>query len=678
MKIGVKFFLMIAVLNLTGTIILFGIIFQVNQNRNNELIQSEITNLCADQALSIRNWFNGYLANVRVLGHILSRYETIRIEERRSLYSLMVKSMVESEPDVIGAAMVWEPNVLDGLDAQYAGSPGSDHTGRFTPYWSKTRRGVEIETLEGYDVPGQGEYYLIPKQTGKELLTGPFVYPIEGEERIMATVTVPIKNKDRFAGVVAMDVGIEVIQRQVETIQPYPGTVAAVYSNSGIVTGHFDPSRIGKLLWKTEDDVVGPYLPEFIAALQQGTVFHFTRYVPALKAEMRFTCFPFSVGDAIAPWSLMIGIPTRAISAPWYRSLWVSLSIGAIMLVLVCVAAFILARSISQPIRHMAEILAEIREGEMTKRLDFQSKDEIGEITLSFNATLDKIQQLIRGINEQAFSLSDMGEDMASSAKAISATAHEQSASVSEIVRTMEGSKKLSEQMACKTEEMARLSLNTQKLSQQGAQLRDANEQMMGDIQNQNGKIIQEIKQVADMIKHIKGAIRIIDGIADQTKLIAFNAALEASASGEKGLRFAVVAGEIRRFADNVVDSTQGIKLKIAEVQTASTALIGEALSGSQKIEAGYAHMSAQKAVFEAIVAIAQNVATRSAQISNLSKQQEYASAQIFEALREISAGLEHYVSATASTEKTADTLNALSQELQQAIAQYRTHQVEA
>ncbi|MDR2398492.1 MAG: hypothetical protein LBD74_07005, partial [Spirochaetaceae bacterium] len=123
MKIGMKFFLMIAVLNLTGTLIPVGIILNLNHKRNNELIHNEIVNLCAEHALIIRNWFDTYLAEVRALGHILSRYEIIPPTERRDLFSLMVKAMVESEPDVIGASMVWEPNTLDGLDAEYVNTP---------------------------------------------------------------------------------------------------------------------------------------------------------------------------------------------------------------------------------------------------------------------------------------------------------------------------------------------------------------------------------------------------------------------------------------------------------------------------------------------------------------------------------------------------------------------------
>jgi methyl-accepting chemotaxis protein len=97
---------------------------------------------------------------------------------------------------------------------------------------------------------------------------------------------------------------------------------------------------------------------------------------------------------------------------------------------------------------------------------------------------------------------------------------------------------------------------------------------MMEDIREQNQKIISEIRNLSDMIIRISEAIRIIDGIADQTKLIAFNASLEASSSGESGARFSVVAAEIRRFADNVAESTRENKQKIEEVQGASQIFI--------------------------------------------------------------------------------------------------------
>jgi methyl-accepting chemotaxis protein len=305
--------------------------------------------------------------------------------------------------------------------------------------------------------------------------------------------------------------------------------------------------------------------------------------------------------------------------------------------------------------------------------LKIRSHDEFGELMTALNRFLSRLREAFNSFRHDASLVAISVYDLSASAKEITTTANQQAASVSEIVSTMENNKNLSEQIAAKTAEVADLAMQTQDLSRKGAELRDANQEMMEEIRAQNGKIINEIRNLTDMILRINEAIGIIDGIADQTKLIAFNASLEASSSGEVGARFSVVAGEIRRFADNVVDSTAEIKQKIEEVQAASQSLIAEANNGSKQIDQGYERMVEQKQVFENIVENSQNVATRSQQISNLSKQQEYASSQIFATLKEISAGVKQFVAATASTSKIADNLNVMSSGLRDTVEKYST-----
>ncbi|MDR0590194.1 MAG: methyl-accepting chemotaxis protein [Spirochaetaceae bacterium] len=314
-----------------------------------------------------------------------------------------------------------------------------------------------------------------------------------------------------------------------------------------------------------------------------------------------------------------------------------------------------------------------LKENDLALTLPVRSGDEFGELMIAFNQFFARLREVFNAFNHDSNMMVIAVYELSSSAKQTTTTANQQSASVSEIVSTMESNKNLSEQMAVKTAEVADLANETQDFSRKGVELWDANQEMMEEIRTQNGKIINEIKNLSDMIRRINEAIGIIDGIADQTKLIAFNASLEASSSGEAGARFAVVAAEIRRFADNVVDSTREITQKIEEVQAASQILITEADNGSKQIDRGYERMVEQKAVFENIVENSQNVATRSQQISNLSKQQEYASSQILSTLKEISTGVKQFVTATASTAKIADSLNGMSRGLQDTIGKYRT-----
>jgi methyl-accepting chemotaxis protein len=328
---------------------------------------------------------------------------------------------------------------------------------------------------------------------------------------------------------------------------------------------------------------------------------------------------------------------------------------------------------INRSVGNLKTLFKSLNENDLTLTLRITSKDEFGELMAAFNGFLNILRSTFGSFKQSAQLVSNSVFDLSSSSKEITTTANEQSSSVSEIVSTMESSKNLSEQIAVKTTEVADLAIKTQDLSSKGAELREANQSMMEAILKQNQKIISEIRNLSDMIIRISEAIRIIDSIADQTKLIAFNASLEASSSGEAGARSSVVASEIRRFADNVVESTKEIKQKIEEVQGASQTLIAEANSGSKQIEVGYERMSEQKIVFEHIVDNSQNVATRSQQISNLSKQQELASSQIFTALKEISAGVKQFVIATSSTSKIADSLNGMSEDLKGKVEKYRT-----
>ena len=338
----------------------------------------------------------------------------------------------------------------------------------------------------------------------------------------------------------------------------------------------------------------------------------------------------------------------------------------------VCFVALI-TLNINRSVKTLKTLFKGLNENDLTLSLRINSMDEFGELMTAFNGFLTILRSTFGSFKQSAQLVASSVFDLSSSSKEITTTANEQSASVSEIVSTMESSKNLSEQIAFKTTEVAQLAQETQELSTKGADLREANQNMMEDIRSQNLKIISEIRNLSDMIIRISEAIRIIDSIADQTKLIAFNASLEASSSGEAGARFSVVASEIRRFADNVVESTREIKQKIEEVQGASQILISEANSGSRQIEIGYERMSEQKIVFEEIVGNSQNVATRSQQISNLSKQQELASSQIFTALKEISAGVKQFVIATSSTSKIADSLNGMSEDLKGRVEKYRT-----
>src|SRR5208337_1012155 len=170
----------------------------------------------------------------------------------------------------------------------------------------------------------------------------------------------------------------------------------------------------------------------------------------------------------------------------------------------------------------------------------------------------------------------------------------------------------------------------------------------MNDINSDNLNSIREIVELGRKSKEISKVMEIINSIADQTKLIAFNAALEASSAGEAGKRFGVVAVEIRRLADSVMESTGEIESKINEIQEAINRLVIASEKGAKSIQEGMEFSNQTAGILEGIVDDAQSTTDAAKQISLSTQQQKTASNQVVTALREIVVG----------TEQTTDAVN--------------------
>ena len=194
------------------------------------------------------------------------------------------------------------------------------------------------------------------------------------------------------------------------------------------------------------------------------------------------------------------------------------------------------------------------------------------------------------------------------------------------------------------------------------------NLEKMKQIANANRDTIYGIKNLSEKIESIWSIVKLINGIADQTKIIAFNVELEASSAGEAGKNFHIVANEIRRLADSTMDSTREIKDKITEIQHSSDNLIIMSESGTEKILEGCALSAKVEQNFSSIKSSAEITAESSGDIRMIIEQQSIAFEQILITLKQLSSGIENFSQTTLTVSESTNNLKAIADKLTNAI----------
>jgi len=333
--------------------------------------------------------------------------------------------------------------------------------------------------------------------------------------------------------------------------------------------------------------------------------------------------------------------------------------------------AFLLSR-ILRPLTRMKELTNQVTAGNLTNRIEDISKDEIGIIASQFNTLLDTVEDMLRKIKMTSAELFDSVQGLSVSSQEITATSNQQAAAVKEIVSTMEDSDQLSKSIETRIGEVTRISNQTREVVQTGFDTVRGSLEKMEEIKVSNAETINGIKSLGEKIESIWEIVNIINGIADQTKIIAFNAELEASAAGEAGKNFQIVATEIRRLADSTMASTNEIKSKINEIQHSSDNLIIASEEGTEHIREGGELSGELRRIFEDVLSSAEISAESAEQIATSINQQVSAFEQILETLKQISEGIDNFVVSTKSTASSSTRLKEMAESLNEIVDRYQ------
>ncbi|MBF0183055.1 MAG: hypothetical protein HQM06_01510 [Magnetococcales bacterium] len=345
-----------------------------------------------------------------------------------------------------------------------------------------------------------------------------------------------------------------------------------------------------------------------------------------------YAAVPVRLGQTIPFGSLVIAQNANQMREDSNRSLYFGFGITAIFATISVFLGFLLTRSIVKNIRSMVELVA--------------------------TAT----GQVLSSANGIAAAVSDEV-----------AIATEQSAAVTEITASMEELSATSNQINENAGSVLSVSTQTLEVADQGRIAAEQVMRTMKQINDDNQKTISDVVELGRKSQEINRVMEIINGIADQTKLIAFNAAIEASSAGEAGARFGVVAVEIRRLADSVMESTREISDNLKEIQESVNRLVIASEAGAKGIQSGSSLTEETVGFLNDIFSGAQATNDAAKQISLSTQQQKTATTQIVFALKEIEMGSQQISVSIHTTHDTCTALMQLANHLSEQVGQFKS-----
>lgn len=279
---------------------------------------------------------------------------------------------------------------------------------------------------------------------------------------------------------------------------------------------------------------------------------------------------------------------------------------------------------------------------DLTRRVPVTSSDEIAELAIWINNYIQRLHEVIAMISAATNKIHANSGIIACTLDQQSGFATQLSSSVVEISSTMEEFSSTASQIAQHSQNVVARADKTLDDTKQGASEVETLTMKICDISHDIQNNMEEIVALGRTSKEINRVMEIINTIASQTKLIAFNAALEAAGAGEAGKRFGVVAVEIRRLADSVVESTSEIEAKITAILDSVNRLVMSSEKSVIMTREGEEYASNTLSMLIEIVDGVEETTTAARQISLSTQQQQIASSQVLLALRDIEQGVRH------------------------------------
>jgi methyl-accepting chemotaxis protein len=346
---------------------------------------------------------------------------------------------------------------------------------------------------------------------------------------------------------------------------------------------------------------------------------------------------------------------------------------GILAVITSILLALLLERIIANPLRAVSGVAARISSGDLTVTLPpMQRSDEVGQLAEMFRNMIEALRELNREVREGVNVLSgSTGEIVAATTQLAVGTA-ETATAVSETTTTVEEVRQVAELTSQKAKYVADSAQRTLQVSETGLRSVETTIEGMNRIQAQMDSITDSIVRLSEHSQAIGEIIASVTDLADQSNLLAVNAAIEAAKAGEHGRGFAVVAQEVRSLAEQSKQATTQIRAILNDVQKATTSAVMAAEQGSRAVEAGVKLSGESGEAIRILADAIADAAQAATQIAASSQQQLVGMSQVAQAMENINQAGSQNAASTRQAETIARDLHELSRRLQQIVERYQ------